>query len=162
MTEKIVKNPPEENTVIFAGFYEDSGEIENLVIPEGMVEIGENAFRGFASIRSVTLPKSMKRISACAFAGCENLERVMLNYGLEEILDEATARDEYVMLRLRLSDGVDKREFFARFGQDFDAVYGKSAAPFVKAGLLSDTDERIAFTDRGFSVSNTVLSELLF
>ena len=69
MIEKIVKNPPEENTVIYAGFYEDSGEIENLIIPEGMVEIGENAFRGFTSIKSVTLPKSMKRISACAFAG---------------------------------------------------------------------------------------------
>ena len=80
----------------------------------------------------------------------------------EEILDADTARDEYVMLRLRLADGVDKREFSARFGQNFDAVYGESAAPFVKAGLLTDTEERIAFTDQGFAVSNTVLSELLF
>jgi oxygen-independent coproporphyrinogen-3 oxidase len=80
----------------------------------------------------------------------------------EEVLDSDTARDEYVMLRLRLSDGVGKREFSARFGQNFDAIYGESAAPFVKAGLLTDAEERIAFTDRGFSVSNTVLSELLF
>jgi oxygen-independent coproporphyrinogen-3 oxidase len=80
----------------------------------------------------------------------------------EEMLDEKTARDEYVMLRLRLADGVDKTEFFARFGQDFDAVYAKSAAPFVSAGLLSDTAERMAFTDKGFDVSNTVLSEMLF
>ena len=80
----------------------------------------------------------------------------------EEILDEATARDEYVMLRLRLVEGVDKRAFCARFGMDFDALYGESAAPFVKAGLLTDTQDRIAFTDRGFSVSNTVLSDMLF
>ena len=80
----------------------------------------------------------------------------------EEVLDADTARDEYIMLRLRLSRGVDKREFFARFGQNFDAIYGESATPFVKAGLLTDTPHRIAFTDRGFSVSNTVLSELLF
>jgi coproporphyrinogen III oxidase-like Fe-S oxidoreductase len=57
---------------------------------------------------------------------------------------------------------VDKREFSARFGQNFDSVYGESAAPFVKAGLLTDTEERIVFTDQGFAVSNTVLSELLF
>ena len=80
----------------------------------------------------------------------------------EEALDEATARDEYVMLRLRLADGVDKAAFFARFGQDFDEIYGTSAARFVAAGLLTDTAERMAFTDKGFDVSNTVLSEMLF
>jgi oxygen-independent coproporphyrinogen-3 oxidase len=80
----------------------------------------------------------------------------------EEVLDAPTARDEYVMLRLRLYDGVDKREFFARFGQEFDAVYGEAAAHFAAAGLLIDTPERIAFTDEGFAVSNAVLSEMLF
>ena len=80
----------------------------------------------------------------------------------EETLDAESARDEYVMLRLRLAEGVDKQTFAARFGQEFDAVYGESAIPFIKAGLLTDTAARIAFTDRGFSVSNTVLSEMLF
>lgn len=80
----------------------------------------------------------------------------------EETLDADTARDEYVMLRLRLADGVNKAEFFARFGKEFDAVYGEVAAPFVAAGLLIDTPTHMAFTDKGFSVSNTVLSEMLF
>ncbi len=80
----------------------------------------------------------------------------------EETLDDRTARDEYVMLRLRLCDGVDKRDFFARFGQDFDALYAEAAAPFAAAGLLTDTPERMCFTDRGFAVSNTVLAEMLF
>ena len=80
----------------------------------------------------------------------------------EETLDADTARDEYVMLRLRLADGVNKAEFLARFGKKFDAVYGEAAAPFVASGLLIDSPERIAFTDRGFSVSNAVLSEMLF
>ena len=80
----------------------------------------------------------------------------------EETLDETTARDEYVMLRLRLSDGVSKANFFARFGQKFDEIYAAAAEKFVAAGLLVDTPERIYFTDRGFSVSNTVLSEMLF
>ena len=92
---------------------------------------------------------------AAYLAACDTTEP-------EEVLDADSARDEYVMLRLRLADGVDKREFSARFGQNFDAVYAKRAAPFIAAGLLDDTPHRIAFTDRGFSVSNTVLSEMLF
>ena len=80
----------------------------------------------------------------------------------EETLDEMAARDEYVMLRLRLSDGVNKKDFFARFGQEFDGFYATAAEKFVAAGLLVDTPERIYFTDRGFSVSNMVLSEMLF
>ncbi len=80
----------------------------------------------------------------------------------EEMLDDAAARDEYLMLRLRLTAGVDKKDFFDRFGVAFDTLYGKRAAPFVRKGLLVDVGDRIFFTDQGFSVSNAVLSELLF
>ncbi len=80
----------------------------------------------------------------------------------EETMDEKTARDEYVMLRLRLSDGIDKQAFLDRFGQNFDEIYAPLAARFIAAGLLTDTPERIAFTDQGFDVSNVVLSEMLF
>ena len=80
----------------------------------------------------------------------------------EEELTLAQLRDESVMLGLRLTAGIDKRAFAERFGQEFDQVYGPSAAPFVRMGLLHDTPERIAFTDDGFAVSNSVLSEMLF
>ena len=80
----------------------------------------------------------------------------------EEMLDDRTARDEYVMLALRLAAGVHKATFARRFGIDFDAAYGTAAAPFVRLGLLTDTPRSIAFTDRGFAVSNAVLSEMLF
>ena len=79
----------------------------------------------------------------------------------EEVLTERTAMDEYVMLRLRLTDGVEKAAFRARFAADFDALYAHRAAPFVAAGLLLDDGERIAFTPRGFDLSNAVLCELI-
>ena len=81
---------------------------------------------------------------------------------MEEELTLGALRDEYVMLRLRLADGIDKSAFAARFGQAFDGVYGEAAARFIAMGLLTDTPQRIAFTDAGFAVSNTVLSEILF
>lgn len=80
----------------------------------------------------------------------------------EEILTPDAARDEYVMLRLRLCAGIDKAAFFDRFGVSFDALYGERAKPFVDAGLLREEEGRIAFTSRGFDLSNTVLSALLY
>ncbi len=80
----------------------------------------------------------------------------------EERLTEGAARDEYVMLRLRLCDGVDKTAFLTRFGVPFDALYGDRAASFVRAGLLLEDEDRIAFSAQGFEVSNAVLSELLY
>ncbi len=79
----------------------------------------------------------------------------------EETLTEQDALEEYVMLRLRLTDGVDKSVFRARFGLDFDQRFGLRAAHYVRAGLLLDTPQRIAFTSRGFDLSNTVLADLL-
>lgn len=79
----------------------------------------------------------------------------------EEILTESAARDEAVMLGLRLSEGIDKRAFADRFGVDFDRAYGASVARFVRMELLLDTPKSVAFTDAGMMVSNAVLSEML-
>ncbi len=79
----------------------------------------------------------------------------------EELLADEVARDEYVMLGLRLVEGIDKREFSDRFGADFDALY-PSVARYADMGLMTDTPERAAFTDRGLAVSNALLSEMLF
>ena len=75
-------DPTEENikataeTVVFAGSYEDVAENADLVIPEGVLEIAENAFRDFEHLKSVKLPKSLAKISASAFSGCRGLTRV--------------------------------------------------------------------------------------
>ena len=79
-----------DERVVYRGKYDEdiSGE---LVIPEGIEEIAENAFRGFGSLARVVLPKSLKRISACAFSGCTSLREVVIPDGVLELLDEAFA-----------------------------------------------------------------------
>ena len=68
--------------------------------------------------------------------------------------------NEYVMLRMRLSRGVDISRFNARFGVDFDSEFGEKFKKFspefvtVKNGIY-------AFTQKGFLVSNYILSECL-
>lgn len=79
----------------------------------------------------------------------------------EELLSDEVARDEYVMLGLRLVEGIDKAAFAARFAQDFDTLY-PAVARYASLGLMLNAPTRVAFTDKGFAVSNAILSELLF
>ena len=52
----------EEITVVFSGSYEDSPENEVIYIKEGIVEIADNAFRGFKHLREIHFPKSLRLI----------------------------------------------------------------------------------------------------
>ena len=76
------------------------------------------------------------------------------------VLTAHEAREEYTMLRLRLSRGIDKLDFSHRFGISFGDAYG-DLTPLVKGGFLTDDGNRIAFTARGMQVSNAILSDLL-
>lgn len=69
--------------------------------------------------------------------------------------------NEYVMLRLRLTDGIDRTAFETRFGQNFDQRFGKALARYQTFGLVKQTACGWAFTPQGFYVSNAILSELL-
>ena len=71
------------------------------------------------------------------------------------------AQDEYVMVGLRLEKGIDKAAFSARFGKEFDAVYGGKLAPYIRTGFVSNDAQRCAFTTKGFLVSNSILSDVL-
>lgn len=68
--------------------------------------------------------------------------------------------DEYVMLRMRLFDGIELADFSHRFGTKFEELYGDTAQ-LEQLGLLCRTAERIAFTERGMRVSNAILSDWL-
>ncbi len=78
-----------------------------------------------------------------------------------DILSENDRREEYVMLALRLSDGVDEADFARRFGVDFWSLYGERCAPLLSGGLMERTNRRVRLTERAFSVSNAVLAEIL-
>ena len=67
---------------------------------------------------------------------------------------------EYVMLGLRLGKGIDTQEFFALAKKDFKEVYPMTDL-YIKDGFMIEQDGRIAFTTKGFLVSNTILSQML-
>ena len=78
----------------------------------------------------------------------------------EEHLSDSDLRSEYLILRLRLTEGIDPAEFEERFGVSLRSV-APSLDAWIGAGLMKESEGRVAFTDRGFFVSNAILSELL-
>ncbi len=79
----------------------------------------------------------------------------------DEVISAEERREEYILLRLRLTQGIDKADYAARFRRDLDADFGAVLAPYIKAGLVSDTSTGLALTTQGMLLSNAVLSEML-
>ena len=78
-----------------------------------------------------------------------------------ETLTPADREAEYIMLSLRLSDGIDEVAFARRFGHDFRETYGERCAPFIAGGFMSREGSRTRLTESGFPVSNAILAEIL-
>lgn len=69
--------------------------------------------------------------------------------------------EEYVMLGLRLSDGISLERLAEYGGRTLADGIKRRAERFKGTGLLNLTDERISLTERGFLLSNSVIAALL-
>ena len=65
------------------------GHLEEVVIPYGIIYIGEYAFCGCSTLTSVVLPDSVLEIDRASFAECYKLRSVTLSRGLTKIGDDA-------------------------------------------------------------------------
>lgn len=59
--------------------------VRNVIIPDGVTSIGENAFAYCASLTSITIPDSVTSIEWRAFEGCTSLTSVTIGSGLKDI-----------------------------------------------------------------------------
>lgn len=78
-----------------------------------------------------------------------------------EILTEREMATQYVMLGMRLTEGVGREVFRERFGLDLDLEYGQKLAPFIEKKLAEKTEYGYRLTRRGMLVSNYILSDIL-
>ncbi len=80
--------------------------------------------------------------------------------GGEEFLSADQQMLEVVMLGLRTSAGIDRTDFRARFGRDFNERYGAAADELAGRGLLTLENGRCAPTRQGMLFLNTVVALL--
>ena len=76
------------------------------------------------------------------------------------VLDDRDRLNEYIMLSMRLSTGIELSEFAVRAGRGFYECF-PFAAELVKKGYLKENGGRISFTDNGALVSNAILADMM-
>lgn len=69
--------------------------------------------------------------------------------------------EEYIMLALRLSEGLIFRNYEQRFGKSIPQNIIKKARELEEHGLVNADDDSISLTVRGFLVSNSIISSLI-
>lgn len=89
------------------------------------------------------------------------LDDGLLPVGARETLSLREQMEEYILMNLRLKEGLSLRDFAARFGCSFSQTYAQAIAK--TAGLaLSETDgEYFRLTEKGKFLANVVMLEFL-
>lgn len=98
------------------------------------------------------------------FGQSRDLEAFLRGEDITEFTEHLTPADreaEYIMLALRLSEGIDEEEFTKRFGKDFWHIYGDTCVSCIDRGLMARENGRVYLTEAGFPVSNAILADLI-
>lgn len=69
--------------------------------------------------------------------------------------------DEYIMLSLRLKSGLNFDEFKNRFQKNISSALIIKAEKYIKLGFMTKTQNGVAFTPKGYLVSNSIIAELI-
>ncbi|MBQ6789816.1 MAG: radical SAM family heme chaperone HemW [Clostridia bacterium] len=95
----------------------------------------------------------------------EALEDIETDIPLTDEFDPVESRErmgEYIMLRMRLVDGLDPRAFAAKFGVSFEETYGAKLKKYLQGGFMVRYNNGCyALTPGGMFVSNYILSDIL-
>ena len=75
---------PASVTKIGEGLFTGNANLQNVVLHDGIVDLGDNSFSG-TSIKSIVIPDGVKEIGEKTFGGCSKLSSVTLNDNLQSI-----------------------------------------------------------------------------
>lgn len=76
---------PDGVTEIGASAFKDCSSLTSITIPNSVTEIGSSAFSGCSNLIDVSIPESVTVIGGSAFSSCENLTNITLPNSITEI-----------------------------------------------------------------------------
>ena len=86
VTELVI---PEGVTEIGDCAFYGCGNLTSITIPEGVTSIGDHAFHGCGGVTSIILPESLTSIGEWAFSSCQRLTSITIPASVTEIKDAA-------------------------------------------------------------------------
>ncbi|WP_313342915.1 radical SAM family heme chaperone HemW [Sedimentibacter sp.] len=92
---------------------------------------------------------------------CENLKSNKFERITHEELSEDDLMFEYIMLRLRLTEGININEFNNKFSTDFKGMYKMQINYLHKNNLIDLSENNIKLTQKGMDISNYVIEEFM-
>lgn len=78
-----------------------------------------------------------------------------------QTIDDEDAMSEYMILRLRLIEGVSCKNFAQRFGQDLEIKYARQIDKLVSSSLADFNGDRIKLTTKGLDLANQAFIEFV-
>ena len=92
---------------------------------------------------------------------CEEGSSMVFQRTIQEKLEKNDLMFEYIMLRLRLKEGLNMKTFNNKFSADFNKLYSKQIEYLLKNKLIEVKDDKIRLTLRGMDISNYVIMEFM-
>lgn len=103
-------------------------------------------------------------INGTRFYNCDSLsDYLKKNFHSDEknILSENDKMSEYIIMRLRLCEGISENAFFKRFKTNFYTAYKKTIDKFISSGHMEHKNNSYRLTEHGMDVSNSVMCEFV-
>ncbi len=100
----------------------------------------------------------------CRYSNTDSVDEYI--YGVRRAvqplpLTASERKYEYVMLGMRLAEGISTSDYKSRFGETFAEDKREYLNMLERIGLAEFTDGRFRLTERGLYLSNSILAEIL-
>lgn len=90
-----------------------------------------------------------------------NISRCQIPLENIQVITEEERISEYLILGLRLIDGISLEDFKRKFGKELLELYGDNIGILIKRGLLYFSEGRLKLTDLGLDLANQVFVEFI-
>lgn len=97
---------PESVVTIRANAFKGHTELKSVTISNNVQSIENNAFMGCSSLKSITLPNSVSELGEWAFAGCSSLSEIILSDMIKR-LDNYTFDDCTALTKILIPHSIE-------------------------------------------------------
>lgn len=81
--------------------------------------------------------------------------------GESEVLSKDDKMSEFMILGLRMTEGITKMSFRKRFNEELEKVFEEPLLKFKNMGMIEEENDRICLSKKAIAVSNQILCEFV-